>query len=265
MKKSQVIRSLVIFYLLINTAICTGEQTDELYQVSTLNALMYGVYDGNMTLDRLIQHGDFGLGTFNSLDGEMVVLDGIVYQIPWAGEAVKPSGSTKTPFAVVTFFDTDKNLQLPTGIDYTGLKNWLKKELPTPNIFYALKLIGKFKTIKTRSVARQKRPYRPLKEVVDDQKIFNFQDIYGTVVGFISPSYIKGVNVPGYHLHFINRDRNVGGHVMSFEVYEARLEIDEIHDISITLPNDKSFYAADLGASTDADVSKVEHGEKDKE
>src|SRR5207249_10961718 len=77
---------------------------DTLVQYSTINALLTGVYDGDMTFGELRRHGDFGLGTFNALDGEMIALDGRYYQITADG-AVKPvRDDVRTPFAVVTHF-----------------------------------------------------------------------------------------------------------------------------------------------------------------
>lgn len=60
-----------------STTSCTPHVADfspELFQYSTLEALLGGVYDGEVTVGELLTHGDFGLGTFNSLDGEMIIL-----------------------------------------------------------------------------------------------------------------------------------------------------------------------------------------------
>ena len=46
-----------------------------IYQTSLMSALLSGVYEGETTMADLLQHGDFGLGTFNHLDGEMIAFN----------------------------------------------------------------------------------------------------------------------------------------------------------------------------------------------
>ena len=152
-----------------------------------------------------------GIGTFNGLDGEMIGLDGAFYQIKADGIAYLVDGSMRTPFAVVTFFESDQMVWLDKASDYKELEKYLDDLLPTPNIFYALKIEGIFEYIRTRSVPRQNKPYAPLVEVIKNQPIFEFHQVKGTMVGFCYPGYAKGINVPGYHLHFITEDRKEGG------------------------------------------------------
>ncbi len=235
-----------------------GQHPDRVTQISTLNALLAGIYDGHVTIHQLKGYGNFGLGTFNGLDGEMVFVDGHVYQVPYNGHPLEPSDSTGIPFAVVTFFNTDKTFTLTPGMDYPGLKTFLKPLLPTRNIFYAVKITGLFKSVTTRSVKRQHRPFPPLKDVVKDEAIFHIKDVEGTIVGFISPPWIQGINVPGYHLHFINKQKNAGGHVLKFQVEHAVLEVDSISELSILLPHNPDFYKADLAHSQAATIRNVE-------
>jgi len=56
-----------------------------IYLCAPVNALVEGIYKENIPLAEIKKHGDFGLGTFNGLDGEMVMLDGHVYQITSGG------------------------------------------------------------------------------------------------------------------------------------------------------------------------------------
>lgn len=135
---------------------------DVLFQVSTLDALLAGIYDGEMTYGELEEHGGFGLGTFNQLDGEMVALDGEFYQVKEDGAAYPVPDSARTPFAVVTFFEPDQELSVTGPVDYEGLKRELDDSLPTKNIFYALRIEGEFDYLKVRSVPKQTKPYKPL-------------------------------------------------------------------------------------------------------
>ena len=234
-------------------------QTDSLTQFSTIDALLSGVYDGQTDLAQVKQYGDFGLGTFNALDGEMVVLDGHIYQVPLDGKPVEPDvETTQTPFAVVTFFDVDNRMTLTSGIDYKTAETIIDRKLPTENIFYAVRIKGTFKKVTTRSVPKQQKPYPPLKEVVKHQAVFHLQDTRGTIIGFRSPSFVKGINVPGYHLHYLTDDRTAGGHVLDFTIEDAVLELDEITEFSLMIPRTKAFYELDVSEDTKSDLDKVE-------
>src|SRR5438132_1663193 len=68
-----------------------------MYQISTSTALVEGVYSGSILSSALLEHGDFGVGTFEGLDGEMVILDGEIYQA--AGNVRRRSDDFPVPFA----------------------------------------------------------------------------------------------------------------------------------------------------------------------
>ena len=199
---------------------------DVLFQTSTLSALSEGDYDGDLTYKDLRQHGDFGLGTFDNLDGEMVALAGEFYQIKADGKAYPVEDAMETPFAVVTFFELDKTVSLDKALDYEQLKHYLDSVLPDGNIFCAIKVEGVFKYIKARSVPTQSKPYPSLAEALEEQQIFEFHDVTGTLVGFWCPAYAEGINAPGYHLHFVTSDRQNGGHLLDCETESVKIEID---------------------------------------
>ena len=233
-------------------------QEDILTQVSTIDALLNGIYEGEITLNELKQYGDFGLGTFNYLDGEMVFLDGRFYQITSEGIAKIPDSNTKTPFAAVTFFEADQELQLRSGMDYQTFIKEMDNIIPTLNIFYAIRIKGLFQAVKTRSVPKQEKPYQPLTDIVKTQPVFNFENLKGIIVGFRCPTYVKGINVPGYHLHFLTADGKAGGHVLDFTLQRASLEIDQTSEFFMILPHDKYFYNMDLSLDKEEDLKKVE-------
>jgi acetolactate decarboxylase len=198
------------------------------------------------------------LGTFNGLDGEMIAVDGRFYQITSDGKAVETLMEVRTPFAAVTFFETDSSVSVGKGLNYNSFQEWVDSLIPTPNLFYAIRIDGIFKAVKTRSVPRQKKPYRLLKEIVGSQPVFNFENVEGTMVGFRCPPYVKGINVPGYHLHFLTKDGKAGGHVLNFTVDKAELRIDETTRFSLVLPQDEAFFGAKLDTDKEADLKKVE-------
>lgn len=234
-----------------------GRET--LTQVSTINALMAGLYDGVISSGRLKGYGDFGIGTFEALDGEMVMLDGQIYQVKADGVAYPAPDSLGVPFAAVTFFDSDREETIASGIDYCGFQAIVDGIIPSDNIFFAVKLDGNFSYVKTRSVPRQEKPYPVLVDVTQKQSVFEFSNISGTIVGFRCPQYVSGVNVPGYHLHFLTSDRKAGGHVLEFTVKQAVTYVDYTSEFLMILPGEESdFHELDLSGDNQEELEKVE-------
>lgn len=234
-------------------------QRETLVQISTIDAILNGVYDGVVDFAALKGYGDFGIGTFEGLDGEMIGFDGNFYQVRADGIAYPVSDSMETPFACVTFFDTDYEEELPEGFDYEQIQELLDNTLPTSNIFYAIKIEGTFSYMKTRSVPGQQKPYPPLVEVTKNQPIFEFANIDGTVVGFQCPAYVAGVNIPGYHLHFLTETNNAGGHVLEFQVADTVAYVDYTSDFLMILPGEGSdFYELDLTQDKQEELEEAE-------
>ncbi len=244
-------------------AACTSPQNDSsqkevLYQISTIDALLVGDFDGEVTYGEVRQHGDFGIGTFNGLDGEMLQLDGNVYKIRSDGNVYPVPDSTRTPFAAVTYFEADTVLSLPQSISFEALCTLIDSLIPTENIFYAIKITGEFDYVKARSVPRQSKPYQPMVEIVKTQPTFEFQNVRGTLMGFRTPPFMKGLNVPGYHLHFITDDHKRGGHVLACTIGQATLSIDYTSAFHMVLPNSSSFSQIDLTQDKQEELEKVE-------
>jgi len=228
-------------------------------QTSTIDVLLAGGYDGAMTCGELLKHGDFGIGTFDRLDGEMIVLDGRVYQVRADGRVYQPPAGLKTPFAAVARFAPDNALRLTQNLDYPQLQQALDAQLADPHLFYAIRITGRFSKMRTRSVPPQAKPYPPLTEVAATQPEFDMTDIAGTIVGFRCPAYAKGINVPGYHLHFISADRKQGGHILSFELDEGLAEIDRCNKFVLIMPeNAAARQQLDLSRDRSAELEKVE-------
>ena len=172
------------------------DEIDILYQYSTLGSLMAGIYDGALTFGELKTHGDFGLGTFNTLDGEMVAIDGQIYQVTADGSVHTVSDDMQTPFSVITFFESDQSTTVQESIDCDALKSMIDDMLPTDNIPYAIKVSGDFSYMKTRSVPAQEQPYPPLLDVIAEQPTFEFEQIQGDMLGFRLPDYMDVANSP---------------------------------------------------------------------
>jgi len=258
MSKNRLILLSFLISLLCLPSARAHRTDDMLFQTSTIDALLEGVYDGHMTLSEMRGYGDFGIGTFNELDGEMIVLDGTVYQIKSDGKVYEPAGSMKTPFASVHFFAEDDTLEVDPLISYEELQTYIDSRLKTPNLPVAVKITGIFAAVEARSVPKQSKPYPKLAEVVKEQSIFQFADIRGTMVGYRLPAFVKGINVPGYHLHFLTRDGKAGGHVLKLITGYVEVKLDYLPKFMMALAEEGAFLQADLTKDKSAALSKVE-------
>jgi len=230
------------------------------FQISLMSALLDGVYDGDLTIEELLRQGDFGLGTFNALDGELLVLDGTCYQLNADGGAHLASGDQRTPFAVVTTFVPHivAEISAPASQDQVGAL--VSSLVPSQNYLYAVRMTGDFQLIRMRTVARQQRPYRPLVDVTRGEPVVELTDVGGAFVGFRTPLYERGIGVPGGHLHFIDDERRRGGHVLDFVVRRATLELCFGTDLHLALPLGAEFAAAHLDpADLPAQLEATEH------
>jgi acetolactate decarboxylase len=230
-----------------------------LFQASTIGALLDGAYDGDLSFAELAEHGDLGLGTLNGLDGEMIALDGGFYRADIEGRVHPVAPGERTPFAVVTRFEPTVEAEIDGPIDHEQLLARLDELIPAGASSCAIRLDGAFETIRARSVPRQSPPYRPLAEVVAEQHEFELEDVAGTMLGFRFPAYAEGIEVSGYHLHFIGDDRTHGGHVLgSRSPGPLRVRLDPSSDLHVELPPGIELADPDLAASTHDAVERVE-------
>lgn len=227
-----------------------------LFQTSLMSALLDGVYDGDMTIGELLGHGGFGIGTFNGLDGEMIVLDGRPWQLRGDGSVASPALSEGTPYAVVTNFVPTMSTPLPTGATRAEAATAIDRLLGSENYMYALRITGRFREVTTRTVTKQSKPYRPMVDATDDDTVVHFSDTRGTVVAFRTPLYEQGIGVPGCHAHFIDDDRTRGGHVLDFTLDDAIVEVCVCTDLHLQLPLTAEFGRANLSP---ADLAQQLH------
>ncbi|MGI8804987.1 MAG: acetolactate decarboxylase [Thermoleophilaceae bacterium] len=206
-----------------------------IFQTSTIDALLDGAYDGDVTFGELRKHGDFGLGTLDAVDGEMIALDGRFYRVAGDGTVGEVPDSARTPFAVVTRFEPDATVTLQDPLDHHALLERVETALPDGPC-QALRIDGRFDFVVARSVHRQTKPYPPLAEVAAHQSVFTLRDVQGTLVGFRFPDYAKGLEVPGYHLHFITDDRTRGGHVLDCRLNRGTLALEGSTELHLELP-----------------------------
>ncbi|MEN6385432.1 MAG: acetolactate decarboxylase [Phycisphaerales bacterium] len=232
-------------------------QTNRITQTSTIDALLAGAYDGQVQCSKLLEYGNFGIGTFDKLDGEMTILNRKVYQIKSDGRVYLPANRITTPFATVCNFKADNEFAI-ANINFKDVQTFLDQKVPNQNLFLAVKITGKFNHVKTRSVPAQTKPYPPLVEVAKTQPVFEMNNIDGTIVGFRSPPFVKGINVGGYHFHFLSSDSLQGGHVLDFEFADGKCEIDKCNELLLILPENDSLKDVDLSKDKTQELHKVE-------
>lgn len=251
--------SLLMILSLLAAPAYAAEDNDKVYQYSTIEALLSGVYDGQVKYKDLRERGDFGIGTFQHLDGEMIAVSGEFFQIKSDGKAYEVKDEQLTPYATMKNFRTDITLTIPKGLTFTQLSEYIDKQLPSPNLIYAVQITGTFRQVKTRSVPAQEKPYKPATEVVKKQPTFDFKDAHGIMAGYRFPAYLRMVSVPGYHLHFLNSDHNAGGHVLDLVTNEVTVKIDIASGIDLDIPREGDFLAKPLGRDDAAAMKAVEH------
>jgi len=222
--------------LIVPAAGCGQGRSGIAYQNSTIDALLDGNYDGEVTFGQLRKHGDFGIGTFDSLDGEMIAIDGRFYQVRSDGQVHVVPPEMRTPFSVVTFFKPADATNLSAPLTYPALKQRLDALRPADGHAYAFAIDGAFDRVRTRSVPRQQPPYSRLEEVVKSQPTFELTAVRGTLVGFWFPESMRHINVPGYHFHFLTDDRSAGGHVLDLTLREGTARMQLLSTVQIALP-----------------------------
>lgn len=226
-------------------------------QISTIDALLAGAYDGQTKCNKLLEYGDFGIGTFDKLNGEMAILNGKIYQIKSDGKIVKAPADINTPFASVCKFKSDKRFGV-SDVNFKSLESVIDERLPNQNQFLAIKITGTFKYMKVRSVPAQKKPYPPLVEVTKTQPVFEANNVEGIIIGFRSPPFAKGVNVTGYHFHFLSTDLKIGGHILDFDLAEGKCEIERCNELLLILPKNDSLENIDLSKDKTKELEKAE-------
>jgi acetolactate decarboxylase len=236
-------------------------RSDTVFQISTAGALVNGVYSGALTVEALLQHGNLGLGTFESLDGEMIIVDGEVFQAR-CDQSVEPvPPDHKTPFAVITHFAPAGHF---SNIDCRNLDE-LEKEFDrfrdSDNICYALRITGVFEKVHLRAVCLTESGV-PLVQAAAVQAEYHLENISGTLVGFWSPDYARALNVPGYHLHFLSQDKTKGGHLLDLAGANLRLELERKTTLMTMLPQNQQFLQADLRRDPAADLERAERAGK---
>jgi acetolactate decarboxylase len=232
-------------------------QLHTLFQVSTSGALVAGVYDREVGVQAILEHGNFGLGTFANLDGEMVVVDGHVYQVRGSGQVLEAPADAGAPFAVVARFAPEIDVAIGPVSSFKDLEARCDSFRRSGNIFYAIRLDGSFKRVQTRAV-NPPQPGTRLIDAAKTQSEFTFSDIEGTLVGLWSPGFSSAFSVAGYHFHFLSADRQHGGHLLDVEAETLQLKCEALTNFHLALPESEAFLKADLSKNTAEELAYAE-------
>jgi acetolactate decarboxylase len=223
------------------------KRPDDFYHYSIWTALVNKIYDGNLTVAEGKTKGDIGLGTYNGADGELIMLDGVMYHVPSSGVVGVASDSTHIPYLNATFFDKDFSFDLNGQLNYDSVRKLIQQHFPSRNYFYAFKIHAKFDSLKLGSLYKQEKPYTEgLDSLMPKRPKFEHGAVSGTMVGFYCPDFIGDINVAGFHLHFLSDDKKIGGHVMEFKGNEFNVEVDKLPSYHLVLPETPEFDSANL-------------------
>ena len=232
-----------------------------LFQISTSGALVEGIYEKAVSSNLLLNYGDFGIGTFDNLDGEMVVLDGGIYQVRSDGTVKHILDDTGTPFAVVVRFVADQDETISDARSFEDLRTLCDKYRESANIFYAVRVDGHFDHVHTRAM-KATLDGLPLAKAAAIQPEFDFHDIDGTLVGIWAPEFSSSLNIAGYHFHFLSDDRTKGGHLLECSGTNLRVQVERLTDFHLSLPESEEFLRADLTKDPTKELAYAEQAHK---
>lgn len=229
---------LVLIIILSMTGILHGDETNSssvLYQAGSFAIFEKGEYSEVFSIDEMNHLGNFGVGGFEDMDGELLQLDGTVYQITKDGLVNTPPGDTGVCFGNTLNFTPESSYTIQETSTLEELYAVIKESLPDPEQIYAVRVDGPFTNLSFRSIPIQEKPYPPLSAVIDNQSIFHLENATGTIAGFWFPNWMDGVNYAGFHLHFITDERDAGGHILTAESGVNTLSIQQVSQLNLYL------------------------------
>ncbi|MBQ9227641.1 MAG: acetolactate decarboxylase [Eubacterium sp.] len=241
-------------------------KSNKIYQVSTLQALALGYTRPVVTVQELLAQGDTGLGTFENVDGEMILLDGVCYRAKPDGSVANSEGSAGVPFAVAGFVKDGRKFKIEEKQNIEAIKQELTLKVDEDfglNSIHIARIDGYFNTIQARAGAPYRSQHVTLKEILSKtQKDFRFEKLYGTLVCVYYPDYMDGINASGWHMHFLSEDRKLGGHVFDVSMRSGECLLQKMDRIEIQLPREAAFDTYSLKEASQDEIEEVEQGNR---
>lgn len=209
-----------------------------LFQYSGVEAFDLLEYDGSLSIQEIRDYGNFGLGCFNALDGELIAFEDNFFHATADGALKKAMPAALVSCVYMTHFIPHIQLSHNYQFELAHLANIVKQQFTHQGQpFYAIRIVSHFDKISVRSVPPQKKPYPTIEEVVKEQALFEFNDVKATMIGFHFPNYLKGLTFAGFHLHFVTDDLAHGGHVLDFSAKHAEISLCPIESYHHLLPD----------------------------
>ena len=241
-----------------------SERQTLMYQVSTLKALSLGYTRPVVTVAGLLRHGDTGLGTFENVGGEMIVLDGRCFRADENGAVTESGTDGGVPFASVSKLTGQRKIAAGPIGDIRALRTFLDLRIEEGfglNSMHMARIDGRFESVSARSESPFRSQHVSLKQVLErTQRDFVFRNVRGSLVCVYYPDYMDGINMPGWHFHFLSEDRKRGGHVFELRITEGTVLLDRISRIEIQLPREPAFDTYSLTQASDEEIRQVEQG-----
>jgi acetolactate decarboxylase len=267
MLKKRQLFYLLLIPLLFNQATIAQQKTkpangDDLFSAGFASGFIGGLYDNWYPYKELEKHGDFGIGAPGHLDGELLLLNGKIYQTQFTGKTTLVADTGKLPYAVVCFFKAKKVYKHTGTLSKTALYSYLDSLLTNQNGIYAIHISGKFKLVKTRAFPPVEKPYQPLAAMLNRQHFFEHNNVQGDLVGFRIPAFMEGAHISGYHFHFLSMDKQAGGHLIDLLAEDITVEIDTLTSYTMDLPQTADFNNFDFKKDRKDEIKSVENGKK---
>lgn len=228
-------------------------------QFAVIDALLAGAYDSGMSVETGKGLGDFGIGCCEDLGGEVIFIDGEVFECTVDEPPSRMTDAEVLPFVTVCRFPATESSPV-ADLGLMALTASIEQELVSRNLFHAVRVDGVLKSVRVRVTQRQQHPFRPLAEVVNQQIETDLADVRGSLVGFWAPAIYQGITVAGLHLHFLAEDRSVGGHVLDVTVGGADIRLAAYSRFDLRLPTDDHFLSTELTHGDDHRIVAVEGG-----
>ena len=229
-------------------------------QASTLNALMLGNFDRTISVKEFLHNANTGIGTYTGLDGEAIFEDGVAYKATADGDVKVMSPDDGVAFGTVADFDdTIETIQLSGISDIGELKDKLEPYVENnKNIFYMIKGNAAFDMMYVRSCYACKKPYPTLSQAACEQREYKYKDVFGSIIAVYCPKYVEGINLPGWHFHFLSGDKTKGGHILGLSTKRFEFKIMPIEKFELVLPQNEEFSKLDLCEDLSAKTKAVE-------
>ncbi len=210
-----------------------------LWQSLPSSAFKQGLYGPALTVGDARRHGDFGVGEYELLDGEVTGVDGAFFRQTAEGKLLPLADHERLCFASVTRFRPIGRLDLAGPQTETTVQPLFLEAFKTSNTIFAMRIDGFFESVTATAIPRQACPCLTFDKV--GHTPFSFSQLDGTLVAFYTPAYLAQTAIGGFHFHFLAADRTGGGHVTGFTLRQGVAQWQRIETFALHLPRSEAF------------------------